>query len=331
MQSGISASKELHTEFQRFLDDSATRGLLVEIQKESLVPSATIPAQGSFDDDVAQLDVILAVDKPAYILLRRFDDASNPAPYIAVTYVPDHANVRQKMLFASTRTTLTRELGSEKFGESIFATEKSELTAEGFRKHDAHMAKPAPLTEEEESLQTVRLAELEASQGTAGRKNHVSSGVAFPLSQEAIDALKGLTLSNGFISLVQLALNPVKETIELANATSSNVGDFTKVIPNDTPRYSFFVFKHTFAGVEQSPIVFIYTCPPESKIKERMLYASCRANVVTTAERECGLKIEKKLEAAMPTEIGEDHLMEEFHPQKEEKKSFARPKRPGRR
>ena len=81
-----------------------------------------------------------------------------------------------------------------------------------------------------------------------------------------------------------------------------------------------------------------------------MLYASCRANVVTTAQRECGLQIEKKvcllkskppgtdttltiiqLEAALPTEIGEDHLMEEFHPQREEKKAFQRPKRPGRR
>lgn len=44
------------------------------------------------------------------------------------------------MLFASTRSTLVKELGGEKFGESIFATMKAEVTAEGFKKHDAHVA-----------------------------------------------------------------------------------------------------------------------------------------------------------------------------------------------
>lgn len=115
--------------------------MLVDIQNESLVPGPTIAARGSFDDDVAQLDDLLVDNKPAYVLLRRYDEAENPAPYVAIAYVPDIANVRQKMLFASTRNTLTRELGGEKFGESIFATEKKELTAEGFKKHDAHMEK----------------------------------------------------------------------------------------------------------------------------------------------------------------------------------------------
>lgn len=60
------------------------------------------------------------------------------------------------------------------------------------------------MTEEEESLQSVRRAELEAQMGTAARKSHVSSGVAFPFSEEATEALKNLQTSNSFISLVQL-------------------------------------------------------------------------------------------------------------------------------
>lgn len=57
---------------------------------------------------------------------------------MAATYVPDTAQVRQKMLFASTRLTLVRELGAERFRETIFVTSKDELTAEGFRKLDRH-------------------------------------------------------------------------------------------------------------------------------------------------------------------------------------------------
>lgn len=189
------------------------------------------------------------------------------APFISIAYVPDTANVRQKMLFASTRNTLLRELGTEKFGESLFATRKEELTPEGFRKHDVHEAKygihysptrsmrcrgltrvcrPAPLTEEEQTMQMVREAEYEASTGTSSRKSHVSSGIKFPVSVEAIEALSNLT-SGGFITLVQLAINSEKETIELAGASSSAIGDFTKVIPDDAPRYSFFRFNRMFS------------------------------------------------------------------------------------
>lgn len=80
------------------------------------------------------------------------------------------------------------------------------------------------------------------------------------------------------------------------------------------------------------------------------MYAACRAAVVSTVENELGLKIDRKvptrrapaaqssvltpraqLEAASPDDIGEAQLLEEFHPKVEEKKTFQRPKRPGRR
>ena len=121
---------------------------------------------------------------------------------MAVTYVPDTANVRQKMLFASTRLTLTRELGTERFRETIFATTRPELTAEGWRKHDKHGELEAPLTEEEQTLQGVKEAEAEASRGTGARSSHVSSGLSFPMSEDALAALKGLP--DGQENLVQL-------------------------------------------------------------------------------------------------------------------------------
>lgn len=327
MQSGITASAELLSAFQGFVSDPSIRGLIAGIENEALVAQGTLFAAGTFEEDLTQLDEVLKDNVAAYILLRRYE--TGDAPFVAVIYVPDTANVRQKMLFASTRNTLLRELGTEKFRESIFATTKDELTAEGFQKHEAHSIKPAPLTEEEKTLQEVRRAEADAQHGTTARatsKQHLS--VQF--SEEAKQALIGLNSSN-FITLVQLAVDMQKESIELASASSSVIGDFTKVISDDTPRYSFFVFKHTYEGVEESPIVFIYTCPPQAKIRERMLYAASRNIVVHIVEKELGLKIAKKLEAATPAEVGEEQLLEEFHPKKEAKGGFKRPQRPGRR
>ncbi|KAF3924920.1 Twinfilin-1 [Orbilia brochopaga] len=326
MQSGISASDELTQQFNTLVSSSTLRGLIAGIANEALVPITTVPRSGTFDQDLAQLDSILKDNEPAYIILRRLD--SGPAPFVCVTYVPDTAHVRSKMLFASTRNTLTRELGTERFSESIFVTTKAEVTAEGFKKHDAHVAKAAPLTEEEAALKDVKEAEAEASRGTTARASHVSSGVSFPMSDAALDALRRLpTTPNG---LVQLKLDLQGETIELADDTASTAHDLIKVIPHDTPRYSFFNYSHKYAGVKENPIVFIYTCPPESKIRERMLYASCRSAVLNAAIKEAGIEIDKKLESGAP-DITEQQLAEEFQPRTEQKQAFQRPKRPGRK
>lgn len=101
------------------------------------------------------------------------------------------------MLFASTRLTLVRELGIERFRETIFATTKEELSKEGFEKHDKHAKLAAPLTEEEQSLGEVKRKEAEEGRGMAERKSHVASGIAMPITEEALAALKSLGEENG--------------------------------------------------------------------------------------------------------------------------------------
>lgn len=198
----LPASQELQTAFQTLVSSSTQRGLLCTINKESLAPlSALEPATSSFADDLSLLAPHLQPNVALYIILRRYP-ASENAPFIAVTYVPDAAPVRQKMLFASTRLTLVRELGIERFRESIFTTTKEELTKEGFDKHDKHVALEAPLTEEERSLGEVKRKEAEEGRGTNGRRSHVSSGVSMPVSKDALEALKGLAEEKD--NLVQL-------------------------------------------------------------------------------------------------------------------------------
>lgn len=107
------------------------------------------------------------------------------------------------MLFASTRLTLVRELGIERFRETIFATTPQELTASGFEKHDAHTKLDAPLTEEERTLGEVKRKEQEEGLGLSARKSHVKSGVSFNVQPEAMEALKSLA-GEGDENLVQL-------------------------------------------------------------------------------------------------------------------------------
>lgn len=101
------------------------------------------------------------------------------------------------MLFASTRLTLVRELGIERFRETIFATREDELSAEGFKKHDRHNELEAPLTEEEVSLGEVKRKEAEEGRGAGERRSHTASGVSMPVAEEAMGALRELAKGEG--------------------------------------------------------------------------------------------------------------------------------------
>lgn len=132
-----SVSQELHQAFNELVSSPDQRGLLAGITQEKLIPLETIPSSSAdFSSDLTHLTSSLKDNEAAYVILRRYPDAADG--FVAVTYVPDTANVRQKMLFASSRLTLVRELGTERFRETIFATTKDDLTAEGFRSHDKH-------------------------------------------------------------------------------------------------------------------------------------------------------------------------------------------------
>ncbi|KAI5465376.1 hypothetical protein BGZ63DRAFT_373422 [Mariannaea sp. PMI_226] len=331
MQSGISASKELQAQFNSMLSSPDTFGLLAAIDKESMVPVATIPSSSSsFAGNLANLEPHIKPNVALFIILRRYDSVPR---FLAVTYVPDEAPVRQKMLFASTRLTFVRELGSEHFRETIFATMAAELTAHGFEKHDAHSKLDAPLTEEEKTLGEVKRAEQEAGSGTGTREIHLSKSLAMPVAEDAIAALKDIDAGNRAVTM--LRINSETEAVELVpeSPTPSTIGELTQVISPTEPRFTFYRFTHTHNGVEQSPVLFFYTCPltPGARsIKNRMLYPLMKRAVLTVAEQEAGLKTEKRFEVEEPSEITEQSVMEDLHPKVTARTGFSRPKRPGR-
>ena len=86
-----------------------------------------------------------------------------------------------------------------------------------------------------------------------------------------------------------------REAIEFAGTSKTDLEDLSTHISDSDPRYSFFRYSHEHEGKEQSPILFIYTCPSGSKIKERMIYASSRAGVIAAAGKEAGVEVAKKV------------------------------------
>jgi twinfilin-like protein len=129
-------------------------------------------------------------------------------------------------------------------------------------------------------------------------------------------------------------INPDTEAVELVQntATASSIDELVSTISSTEPRFTFWRFTHTHGGAESSPVLFFYTCPAAAgkSIKFRMMYPLMKRAVITVAESEAGLKIEKKFEVEEPSEITESSVLDDLHPQAEVKTAFRRPKRPGR-
>ncbi|KAA1121113.1 Twinfilin-1 [Puccinia graminis f. sp. tritici] len=175
-QSGIGISEALSTAFVDAVSNKGSlRLILVQIENESLVPSLVRPPTESKTEveDFELLGDILQDDKPAYVLFRLGDNAEKD--WLFISYVPDQAKVRDKMLYASTRATISRQLGDSNFKDSMFATTKDDLTPKGYLAHLASQKAQAPMTLRERELADIKAAEGAdlSSMGTAMRSSNV--------------------------------------------------------------------------------------------------------------------------------------------------------------
>jgi twinfilin-like protein len=259
-----------------------------------------VPASSDFFADLSKLEPHIKPNEALYILLRG-PNANEAAPLVAVTYVPNAAPVRQKMLFAATRLTLTRELGSESFGETLFTTDGDELTPAGWRRHEAHTSLDQPLTEEERNLVDIKEAEATEIGGTSRRGAGYGDRKATKAADAVANAIGGLKDNDLLLLKIDAA-----ETIVLADSSkpviegvspSQLAGHFSA----EEPRYGF--YKHSYSAVEeaQSAVIFIYTCPSPTKVRDRMIYASSRRSAEMIAERDVGIEIAKKVRSLIVT------------------------------
>lgn len=87
-----------------------------------MVQAGTWPRSGDLMNDFGNIKGYVEDNVPAYLLVRL--DTTASSDWLAISYVPDTAKVRDKMLYASTQSALKKALGDYRFKDSIFATSK---------------------------------------------------------------------------------------------------------------------------------------------------------------------------------------------------------------
>ncbi|KWU43255.1 actin depolymerizing protein [Rhodotorula sp. JG-1b] len=387
-QSGIEPSSETIQRWQEQLNDPQLRLVKWSIESEQVVPAGAWPSQSPTDDDAASDQVFkrdfdlftqdgVVQDKiPAYFAFRLTPPPASTFAFVA--WVPDHAPVRPKMLYASSTNSLVRALGDSRFPVRISAAEKNDLTYESYLSTITHDSADAPLTAREAEMAEIRAAEASTINDAEAHAATGRSIIFGPVADEdAEDESTTSPPADGSRREIKGALpwtDDVAETVRRLGGDESQVGSCAVLeidVPNETvvlaaeqpealavPPSSpcYLLYRHA-AG-----LVLVYSCPPSSPVKSRLLYSSAVLIFCKRAVPEwTGLSIIKKLETSDPAEITSEWIDLELGslaassaeqsaglaaaesqgasanasgtstPKPESEVKFARPARPGRR
>jgi len=321
--SGIPVSQSLKDAFVQ-----TKRIIKVQIENDELVETKSLPlGANSIEKDFELISSLLETDRPCYILFN--NNVEGKVEWLLLSYVPDKSKVKDKMIYASTRSNLKLGLGNSFFVDEVHGTIPSDFTYQGYQRHVTHKKSDAPLTESE--LMKTREVEQPVYMGNSSTYVH---GVAFPVEANAIKAIQDLV--SGSINYVQLSVDTVKERICLGGTDTIELSQLSDKIPTNEPRFHFFNYQHEFDGNNVNSFLYVFSCPDGSKgttsapVKLRMLYSSSKANVSDIFTK-TGNTIALRLEVNAGSDIVEDEIYKQLHPQVAEKSTgFSKPSRPGK-
>jgi len=283
------------------------------------------------------------------------NDQNNEASkdqWLFVSWTPESSSVREKMIYASTKSTAKQEFGSGSIFADYFVASPEDLSLDAVTKwierkqhiRDGNIDMNE-LSLSEQELQQVKLDEaalcadlLAASMNLKDKQNQRSlPNIEMPIVDEAINAL--YDFKQGKSAYVQFSIDPKSETILLEKNESANSFDFTKrsissLTPKDHARYHLIAFNHQHNKKQTRANIFVYSIPLSGcPVKERMLYSSVKNSLLQVIQEESkvGISIDRRIETDDPSELTEKFLYDELYPADASQSTptaFVKPKGP---
>lgn len=268
-KSGITAADSLILAFKSL--DKPVLGIKINDDSSQLIEDLAVPqpASDSLDDVFASLHSHFEKQypSPGYAVFPR------EGGHAFVSFIPDSAPIRTKMLYASTKNTIIQELGSGHFGNRyvLALTELEELSKNHYEHVTAASLDSAVYSASERTLQEVnQLEKLTLSQASKSKELPSMHGglLLFKVEGHVREELEGDLLG----SLILLNLNTTSETVHLLE----KIPDVTDVISAVTSSKAAATGGPFYAiyGYAKGKLAFIYLCPSGSKVRDRMLYAA---------------------------------------------------------
>jgi len=289
-------------------------------------------------NDFASVPPLLVDKTPCFIIYRTDDKRAqtNTYAWYLLSFIPDEAIVKKKMLYSSTRNNLVSALGDSNFVDLIHGTQKAEFSTQGFKHYLESKNSEVPLSEAEKARKEEREQEVntivEITQISQASSGVGQSNVVFPLDDTVPEAFR--CFSSGEYNYVRLSIDSKKERIFLDDACSIDVEELQHKVPHADCSFHFFRWRHDHDGKTIDSIIFVFATPDgtgghkPAPVKSRMIYASSKQHVLNSS----GLNIDCKLEVGNGSELTVAEFQSTLHPAvAEEKASFKKPTGPKKR
>eukprot|EP00697_Spironema_sp_BW2_P013470 gnl/Spiro4/3577_TR1759_c0_g1_i1.p1 gnl/Spiro4/3577_TR1759_c0_g1~~gnl/Spiro4/3577_TR1759_c0_g1_i1.p1 ORF type:complete len:335 (-),score=72.52 gnl/Spiro4/3577_TR1759_c0_g1_i1:72-1076(-) len=323
--SGIRASPELLEAF-RGAGSANKRLIKIGIRDERFceLDSKQCSAGGLLRDfELLQDPSVFQDAVPCFVVFQ----LDSPSRWCLMMYVPDGSRVQDRMLFASSRDRLKRDLGAS-ISFEMFGSHRSEFSYSAYVHAAETDQSAAPRTQREYQI----IHETSNANYAPPSALASSTTVLFPITDKAQSALK--LFASGSINFVCLMIQNEQLELQESAALADDGRQFhAKVAACRESR--FFLYRHSCHNT--TGVFFVFLCPESSTVRVKMTCASARAHVLSKIE-EAKIALHKRMDISSADDVTDSILNEELVPTDAASRpamssgpSFQRPSRPGRK
>lgn len=322
-QSGITISSQLNDAYKNLSTNSA---LIIKISSDSteLIPDQIITGSDNTTSTTKDITIL----EPIFEKLINQISQEFPHPsYIVISYnsnqyfisfIPDIAPIKQKMLYASTKNSLITSLGGNKLIKKFAWTELDELTLNYFIKsidddQGSNIKKEEEeelnslLTEDEITLQKLnnlslysttnhhhhhgfkkKLPLMTNDDGSTTGSGNADQDILYKFTPELTEQLQSIIENSSpessndndnKKSLISFNIDTTKELLTLKSIdTQIEINQLIDTLNNHTS--SKISPQYILYNYQIGKLAFIYSCPSGSSVKDRMIYASFKNSLI---------------------------------------------------
>jgi twinfilin-like protein len=311
-RANLAVDQELSDAFFRAQESGAgTRILKVVIDSaaEKLVLSSTGARMGTAEEDFANVLVPSVDDTSAALLLFCLsDDRSRAQEWLFLSWVPDGARVRDKMLYSSSKEDLKRSLGQGYFTSEYSANLRTDLTWSGFNESIKKTRTDDLLSERERSVFEERLASRAESNTSKLSAMNVLPFQATPELRAKLAEFKSKAIN-------WVDMTVTSETVNLVSAKhvgELSAGSSLQEHASDAEARFIVTRQVATCGSTSELTFFIFSCPESVPVRSKMVMSSAKATVLAIAS-EIGLSIDRNLEIRATADL-DDAIRSEVEP-----------------
>lgn len=321
-QSGITISSQLNDAYKNLSTNSA---LIIKLSSDftELIPDQIITGSDNTTSTTKDITIL----EPMFEKLINQISQEFPHPsYIVISYnsnqyfisfIPDIAPIKQKMLYASTKNSLITSLGGNKLIKKFAWTELDELTLnyfiksidedQGFDiKKEEEEELNLLLTEDEITLQKLnnlslysttnhhhhgfkkKLPSMTNDDGSTTGSGNADQDILYKFTPELTEQLQSIIENSSpessndndnKKSLISFNIDTTKELLTLKSIdTQIEINQLIDTLNNHTS--SKISPQYILYNYQIGKLAFIYSCPSGSSVKDRMIYASFKNSLI---------------------------------------------------